>query len=260
MIETMLTGSPSEVKWFKVFRNTLEAKLRLFCFPYAGAGALIFLPWPEALPDEVEVITAQLPGHWNRLPEPPFARLLPLVESLADAIDPYLDKPFAFFGHSMGAMIGFELARQLRRSGRPLPRHLFVSGRRAPQIRETEPPIYNLPDVELIGELRKLNGTPAEVLEDRELMALVLPIIRADLSICQTYIYRPEPPLDCPITVFGGVSDEECSETRLSAWAQQTIATYRKEMFPGDHFFLHQSQTALLRSLAYELHKLAATV
>jgi surfactin synthase thioesterase subunit len=256
----MLIGSLKGVKWFKVLGDAPEAKLRLFCFPYAGAGALIFLPWPDALPDEVEVIAAQLPGHWSRLPEPPFAQLSPLVESLADVIDLYLDKPFAFFGHSMGAMIGFELARQLRRLGRPLPHHLFVSGRRAPQIRETEPPIYDLPDVELIGELRKLNGTPAEVLEDHELMALVLPILRADLSICQTYDYRPEPPLDCPITVFGGISDEEASESRLSAWSEQTTATYRKEMFPGDHFFLHQSQTALLRSLAYELHKLAATV
>src|ERR1700694_2711560 len=143
-----------------------HTRRRLFCFPYAGAGASIFRAWPDGLPTDVEVCPVQFPGRGTRLMERPFTRLSPLVEALAQALVPLLDKPFAFFGHSLGALVGFELARQLRRQTGVQPVRLFVSADRAPQIPPRDRPIHALPKGEFLVELRRLNGIPRKVLED----------------------------------------------------------------------------------------------
>jgi len=230
-----------------------QANLRLFCFPYAGGGTLSFRTWSDSLPSTVEVCSIELPGRGTQIRSVPFTRLEPLVQVIAQALLPHLDKPFAFFGHSMGALISFELARLLRKQNEQEPVHLFVSGRHAPQTPSQEPPIHTLPEPAFLDKLRRLNGTPKAVLENVELMQLLLPILRADFAIVETYVYATESPLNCPITAFGGLQDVEVSFDQLQAWRQQTNASFSLQMLPGDHFFVHSAQALLLQSLAQQL-------
>jgi medium-chain acyl-[acyl-carrier-protein] hydrolase len=185
--------------------------------------------------------------------EPPFTRLSPLIHALAQALFPLLDKPFAFFGHSLGALVSFELARQLRRHYALQPVRLFVSADRAPQIPNRDPPVHSLPEGEFLGELRRLNGTPRELIEDEEVMQILLPLLRADFAVYENYRYSTEPPLNCPISAFGGLQDERIIRGDLEAWRDQTSASFSLRMFPGDHFFLNTTQPALLQVLGQEL-------
>jgi medium-chain acyl-[acyl-carrier-protein] hydrolase len=243
-----------------------NARIRLFCFPYAGGGASIFRTWPAEFSQTVEACSVRFPGRESRIREAPFAQLAPLVEALAEVLLPYLDKPFAFFGHSMGALVGFELARLLRRrpvpaEGRALsPARLFVSGRNAPHTPDGNPPLHALPEAEFLEELRRLNGIPGEAFSYPELIQLMLPTLRADFTVCETYAYSIEPPLDCPISAFGGLGDSRVSQDNLQAWRDQTSADFSLQMFPGDHFFLHTAQSLLLRTLNRELDALVSTV
>lgn len=230
----------------------------MFCFPYAGGGTLTFRHWSKALPACVEVYLVQLPGRETLVCEPPLTRLSEIVEAVVPELSPYLDKPFAFFGHSMGAFISFEIASLLRRRSRMQPAHLFVSGCRAPQIPQTKPPTYNLTDERFLEELRRLNGTPREVLQNPEIMQLMKPVLRADFEVSETYTYSPTDPLDCPITAFGGLQDPEAKPAQVKAWCERTSAAFSLQMFPGDHFFLHASQPLLLRTIAHQLQRLEA--
>lgn len=187
--------------------------------------------------------------------ETPFTRLSPLVEALAQALAPLLDKPFAFFGHSLGALIAFELARQLRRQAGVQPLRLFVSASRAPQIPARHRPIHALPEPELLIELRRLNGTPGEILQNAELMQIMLPVLRADFALYETYAYATEPPLNCVISGFGGLEDHRASRGDLEAWRDQTSASFSLRMFPGGHFFLNASQPLLLQTLSQDLRQ-----
>ena len=239
--------------WIAFRKPNPQACLRLFCFPNAGTGASIFRTWSRGLPADVEVCPVQLPGRGTRLIETPFTQLTPLVQALAQALVPLLDKPFAFFGHSLGALVGFELARQLRRQSGVQPVHLFISADRAPQIPHQDRPIHELPEGELLVELRRLNGIPGKVLEDVELMQIMLPVLRADLAVYETYVYSTEPPLNCPISTFGGLQDHRVSRGDLEAWSDQTSVSFSLRMFPGDHFFWHTTQPLLLQVLSQEL-------
>ena len=239
--------------WLYYFKPNPKASVRLFCFPYAGGTALVYRTWAQKFPASVEVVAIQLPGRATRMQEPSISKLTDLVEPIASALAPFVDKPFAFFGHSMGGLISFEVARFFRRQGRALPRHMFVSGRSAPQLNSDHPPLYNLPKEELLAELQQLEGTPREVLEHPELMDLMLPTLRADFSVCDTYEYTEEAPLACPITAFGGLQDSDVSRGRVEAWREQTSATFTLRMFPGNHFFIHSNETLLLNLLANQL-------
>lgn len=233
-------------------RPVPEAALRLFCFPYAGGGATAFRTWPDYLPDNVEMQALEMPGRETQLRLPSFVRVEPLVRAIGEAIKGYMDRPFVFFGHSMGALVSFELARLLRREQRSAPRTLFVSGRRPPQL-PTEPPTYDLPEDEFIEELRRMGGTPEEVLKHPELLKLLLPTLRADFELCQTYLYTDEPPFEFPITAFGGLNDQFVPREEIDRWREQTTGSFPLRMFPGDHFFLHSSQVLLLQMLSREL-------
>jgi surfactin synthase thioesterase subunit len=227
----------------------------MFCFPYAGGTALIFKKWADLLPSTVEVISVELPGRGVRLKEPPFVSVPALIDALEVAIRPLLDKPFVFFGHSMGAIITFELARSLhRRHGRE-PQALFISGRRAPQVPSSQPITYNLPKDEFIEELVKLDGTPKEVIEHTELMEMLIPLLRADFQLVQTYEYVPDTPLRCPITVYSGLRDHHITRDMLLPWKEQTSSRFTLHMLPGDHFFLRPSQALLLGLLTRELRE-----
>jgi medium-chain acyl-[acyl-carrier-protein] hydrolase len=244
--------------WLPYWQPRPQARLRLFCFPYAGGGASIFRTWSELLPSEIELCAVQLPGREKRLQERPYAQMSDLIPSLAVALQPYLVMPYALFGHSMGAFISFELARYLRHTAHHLePAYLFVSGCRAPQLPDPDPPSYHLPQAEFIDELRRLEGTPETVLQNEELLHLLLPLLRADFSLCETYCYTDDEPLSCPISAFGGLQDHEAPRHMLAAWAKQTTDAFKLRFFAGNHFFLHKEQFSLLQAISHDLFQLA---
>ena len=213
-----------------------------------------FRTWPLGLPDDVEVCSVELPGRGTRLSERPFTRLSPLLQTMAPALLSLLDKPFAFFGHSMGGLVSFELTRLLRREYDLSPVHLFVSGRRAPQVQDLEPPLHTLPETAFLEELRRLNGTPQAVLENVELRQLLLPILQADFAVIETYEYTPNAPLKCPITVLGGMQDSKVKCKDLKAWREHTNAAFSLHLLPGDHFFVHSTQPQVLQILSQSLN------
>jgi len=251
------TTSTAATPWIAWRKPNPHARLRLFCFPYAGTGAAIFRSWAEGLPADIEVCPVQLPGRANRTAEARFTRLGPLIPALAQGLAPLLDQPFAVFGHSLGALIGFELTRHLRQHYGLQPVRLLVSADRAPHRPRHEPPLHTLPDRPFLIELAHFNGIPAPVLADRELMQLLLPTLRADLTLYETYRYTAEAPLDCPISCFGGWQDHKVKVGDLEAWRDQTRATFSLRLFTGDHFFLNSAQTLLLQALSQDLHALA---
>lgn len=246
----------SVTAWLVSYGSSPRARVRLFCFPYAGGGVHIFRDWPRSLPQGVEVCAVQPPGRGSRLRERPYTNLGELVAAAATALRPFMDRPFAFFGHSMGALISYELARLLQAEGRAGPSHLFVSGCRAPQATDKSEVTYNLSDREFVEELRRLKGTPPEVLAHAELLQLVLPLLRADFAVTQTYSYLEGPPLGCPLTAFGGLDDGEASREHLALWRELTTGDFTLHMLPGDHFFLHTSRPVLLETIARQLARL----
>jgi medium-chain acyl-[acyl-carrier-protein] hydrolase len=226
--------------------------LRLFCFPYAGGSASMFRAWIKPLSPVVEVLPVQLPGRGDRINEAAFTDLTPLVEALVKALAPYLDTPFAFFGHSMGALISFELARKLRSDHGPMPVHIIASGRRAPQIAQDRM-TYNLGDADFEEELIRLGGTSNEIVKHPEIMELIRPLLRADFQVCQEYKYTHQPPLPCPLTVIGGADDPDVRIDHLNAWREQTTREFSVSTLPGDHFFIQSASAAVLQLVARDL-------
>lgn len=243
----------SKCTWISLTRPNPAARVRLFCFPYAGGAAGIYRTWQKVFPPSVDVCAVQPPGRGERLGERPFTQIKPLVEAAAEALRPFFDKPFAFFGHSMGALIGYELAHLLRRERAAGPSHLFVSGHSAPHLRNRQVISYNLPEAEFIEELRRLDGTPKEVFEHPELLTLMIPLLRADFEICETYPISDEPPLDCPVVAFGGEQDLEVPRDRIAAWRERTSGPFKMHMLRGDHFFIHTEERTIIREVALEL-------
>jgi medium-chain acyl-[acyl-carrier-protein] hydrolase len=248
-----MSNHPKATLWFKAAPPRPGSRARLFCFPYAGGSAAIFRDWARGLPPEIEVCPATLPGRGHRMFEPPSRRISEVVEQLAQAITPYLDKPFAFYGHSMGALLAFDLARRLRDERGVEPALLIVSGSRAPQLPDRSPPPHDAPEEEFIDYLRRLNGTPEEVFQNAELLNLLMPLLRADLEAVSTYDYAGGEPLGCPVTAYGGLSDPSVSREDIAAWRGETRSDFLLRMFEGDHFFIHQSAPLLLKSLARDL-------
>lgn len=230
-----------------------QPMMRLFCLPYAGGNAVMFQRWHQIFNPKIEICPIQYPGRGNRIREQPFTNAKPLAQEVTEAIKPLLDIPYAFFGHSMGALIAFEVVQELRRQQKRLPFHFFASAVRAPQLKYRDRISFDLPDAEFIEELRRLNGTPNEVLDHSELMALMLPMLRADFSVAQTYEFVAAPPLPFPITVYGGQQDVSVSKIELDGWLEQTTGGFRLELFPGDHFYLHASENLLTSKIEAQL-------
>ncbi|MDF0531689.1 alpha/beta fold hydrolase [Tsukamurella sp. 8F] len=229
-----------------------ERPVRLFCFPYAGSGASVFHTWPALLPDYVQLCALQLPGRETRLTENPYRQLRALVSDLGDEIIPLLDRPFAFFGHSMGALVAFELARQLGDHDVLQPSRLFLSAFRAPQLPNPNIKIFHLPDEVLKTVLAK-EGMPRGLLDSDEVMAALLPALRADLEVCDTYKYAPQAPLSIPISMYGGLQDVRVGRADLAAWGDETSASFDLTMLPGPHLFLQSAQEQLVASIARKL-------
>lgn len=240
---------PQSPAWVRTHPS--DAPRRLFCFSYAGGGASVFRTWGAALP-AAEVWAAQLPGRETRIGEPGHRRMDALLDELHRAITPHLDRPFDFFGHSMGALVAFELARRLRRCGAPQPGRLLLAAFRAPQLPNPNIAIHHLPD-EVLKTVLRTEGTPQQVLDSAELMRALLPTLRADLELCDTYRYVSEPALAMPISVFGGTHDARVSRADLAQWQAQAGAGFRLTMLPGPHMFIHSAQDLLLAEISHRL-------
>jgi medium-chain acyl-[acyl-carrier-protein] hydrolase len=253
-------NSTSINPWIHIPFPSACACLRLFCFPHAGGGAAAYRKWSELLPAVVEVCPVLLPGREARLSETAFSSVFPLVDALAPAITPYLDKPFVFFGHSMGALVAFELTRKLRRKGQPLPECLFVSARVAPSFALKSPPLSHLPEDEFTRALARFNGCEEGVLQHAELMKLLLPALRADFALHEEYQYIEEPALECPIMVFGGLQDVATEADGLNAWRLHTARRFVRRMFAGDHFFINTQQSFFLGKFSQELQRIIADI
>ena len=230
-----------------VSRRNSICPLRLFCFPYAGGHAGVFTPWQAALEPHVEICGVQLPGRGSRIREPCITEFAPLVEQIAGAIAESADgRPFAFFGHSLGALLAFETARLGVRLGHPAPIRLFLSGSESAACRPPSKPLHLLPDDQFLLELRNLNGTPAEVLRNREIMVFLMKVLRADFALVHDYRYRSGPRLTMPISVLAGRSDHHGGGSDVGKWADETTAETSVHWFDGDHFFINSHQQEVI--------------
>jgi len=211
--------------------------MRLFCFPFAGGAATYFYPYAAALAPQIEVHSVQYPGRQDRHREPFAESIDELAGSIYAAMGDSTDEPYAFFGHSMGAIVAYEVIRLLQRDGRPGPRWLLASGQRAPSRQRPEG-IYLRSDPELVEELRTLGGTDPRWLDDPDLLATILPPIRNDYRAIETYPYRPGPPLECPVTALAAEDDPYTSIPDVDVWREHTDASFDLRVFCGGHFFL----------------------
>jgi len=236
--------------WFSVPRPSASAPLRYWCFPYAGGGAAVWQAWSAALAPATELVAIRLPGRENRLREPCVTRLTPLVERLADEIAAATTSPYVLGGHSMGALLAFEVARRLRHLGLPPPRALIATGARAPHCPRTEPDLHALPDDVFVHEVNaRYGGIPAVMLENRDFLELFVPALRADLEVFETYVHQPGVPLNCPLLALGGTADARVSRDQTLAWREHTTGAFESAFFPGDHFFTQSHAAAVTARL-----------
>ena len=231
-----------------------EPRLRLFCFPHAGAGAALFRSWPEHLPHGVEVVCPCLPGRDARAAEAPLAEMAPLVRDLAHQIADLLDRPYALYGHSLGAFVAFDLAHELIRRGAPAPAQLLVSGQRGPSLPYDQTPIYQLPDDAFIAAVcRRHNAIPAAILADKAMLAYLTRLLRADFTLVEAFCYTAATRLTCRITAYGGVDDPMIGREQLAAWSQETVGGFNLRMVPGAHFFPQSHPAELLAQVSDDL-------
>ncbi len=216
---------------------------RIFCFPYAGGSAsIIYRKWTLDFPEDYEVLPVELPGRGSRLQEPLKLDMDSLVQELVKTITEYLNKPFIFFGHSMGALVAYEITRKLSAQNLPLPEKLIVSSHGAPQLGKSGPIMHKLPKNEFIRELKELNGMPEEFFESQELLDIFLPIIKADYTVCETYNHSANEKLNVPIIAVRGTNDNSVPKEEMIGWSELTAKDFRLLEFPGDHFFITKKQ------------------
>lgn len=239
--------------WVSKMRLASDVQVVMYCFPYAGGDISIYRNWQNQLPSFIEVCPIKLPGRGERLAEPPLTEIPALAEEIADAINGLSTKPYCFFGHSMGALLAFEVARVIQRQGGVMPVHMVASGCAAPHVREPRRMTYHLPDQEFLSEVRELNGAPPEFFDYSELVSLLLPMLRADFQACETYTYQSGKMLDVDMTVLGGEYDSDISMSQLNAWRELTNGRIRLDTFGGDHFFLREFERDVLSIITAQL-------
>jgi medium-chain acyl-[acyl-carrier-protein] hydrolase len=224
--------------------------------PFAGTGASAFNAWSSAFPDTVELHAVQLPGRESRYREPALSDAYEAARLLADAIEPYLNRCYVFFGHSMGALIAFEVIRELRRRRAPMPAQLFVGARRAPQLAAMRPPLTQLPREAFLRLVSDYYDFPPEAWQNPDLLEIVLPLLRADIALCEGYVYRREPPFAFPIQAFAGLRDRGAPLPAVQAWREQTTGEFAVEAFDGGHFFVNASLARLQQVMILRLEHL----
>lgn len=243
-------------RWFVCRSERPQAALRMFCLPYAGAGASVFNSWSNSFPDTIELQAVQLPGRESRYNEPMFTDIHEAVKVLADSIKLYMDRPYAFFGYSMGALVAFELMRELRRRGEPLPIQLFLAAMRAPQTSPICPSLADLPNDSFLEQMRHYYDPPQDAWNLPELLKVILPTLRADMKMCEGYIHTLEPPLESPIHAFAGQDDRSASPAVVREWRQQTTEDFKMDVFDGTHFFINTALDDLQRVMIARLNNI----
>lgn len=246
--------------WVAYYRPRPAPRLRLFCLPFAGGGASSYRAWSNELPPDIEVVPVQPPGREDRYREESLRHMDDLVDRLIKALLPFMsDLPFAFFGHSMGAIVALEVTRRLARTKGPVPCHIIVSGRTAPHLPLRRRPVFNLSRKEIEQWLRELDGTPEVVLSSTEMMDMVLPALRGDLEIDDTYRTTAKPVVECPLTVVGGLRDKEAPPDDLTAWSLYTSGSFALHLVDGDHFFpFNESRSRAIRIVTEALSSAGA--
>ena len=244
--------------WFQILKPVHNPALKLFCFSYAGGNASAYRDWYQHLPDNVQVCAVQLPGRGPRFNESLHTSMESLLDDLQAAITPSIDTPYAFFGHSMGAQVAYELTKRFRDNNITLPDCLFVSGRSAPQSASNKKQLHDLPEEEFLEEIRRLNGTSDELFENKELMELISPILRADCAVIENCDYEPSEPLDVPVVAFGGSKDDNVNIGDLAAWEAVTNVDFNMRLFSGDHFFIQSSMESLLECISNRIDEMTS--
>lgn len=222
---------------------------RVFCFPHAGGSAVSYADWP-GLVNGVTVCPVQPPGRSERFRETAHLSVESYVDALLSRLGHQFTGRYAFFGHSVGALVAYRLTRRLRALGATPPVHLFVSGRAAPHLPYTRPPLRDLPAAELVVYLRRMGGTPDVFLDEPALLDVFLPVLRADFTVNETYRHEPGLPLPIPLTAFGGADDLRASTEELHAWGALTGAAFAVHTYPGGHFYLEQHASSVLDVIA----------
>lgn len=244
--------------WFTANPLSANAPLRLFALPFAGGGSALYRQWSQRLPD-IDVVPVRLPGRETRISEPAYSMMGPLVEALVAAMRPMLDCPYALFGHSLGGLISFELAHRLRELGLRQPSALMVSAYRSPERRSKRAIMHRLPETEFIRELRDYGGLPEQILDFPEILQLLLPTVRADFSLFETYVYRERMPLEMPIFGFSGIEDHIVPASEMADWRDKTSAGFVAHELDGDHFFVATREAELTEKIAVILRKVGTT-
>ncbi|MGW1818790.1 thioesterase II family protein [Streptomyces sp. NPDC002125] len=246
--------------WIHRYAPAPDAPTRLVCLPHAGGSASFFLPVARAMSPETDVLSVQYPGRQDRRLEPCAASVDELARGVVEALAPWLDRPVTLFGHSMGAMVAFEAARLLENAG-TVPLGVIASGRRAPsRTRPQHAPVHLRDDQGLMDEIRQLSGTDDRLLADEELLKMILPAIRGDYRVVESYAYRPGPPLTCPVLSLIGDTDPQVTDEEASSWSEHTTGPFTKTVFPGGHFYLNSQAAEVIRVISEHIRTTRAGV
>ncbi|PHM65912.1 pyochelin biosynthetic protein PchC [Xenorhabdus stockiae] len=238
-------GSLESNKLFIIPKPIHNPRLRIFCFPYAGGSAKTYHDWAKYFTDDIEIVAVQPPGRTTRIDEAPYEDLQLLIDELMAHTEFITTIPYAFIGHSLGSRVAFELACKLQSCGYPVPVHLFASGCTAPHLRHNYPVTHDLPHDEFICVLREMNGTTDEALSNRELMDFLLPLLRADFKMAETYLIKRRL-LKSPITVLSGDADPDIKPIELHAWSELSSEGVTVQYVQGGHFFIDENKEKVI--------------